>query len=308
MTLPSYDVAVIGAGATGSALVIQLVRRLPAGSRILLLGTPRETARGVAYGTALPGHLLNVRAGRMSVIDDEPGHFVRWLADAGRWGGPAAEIAETYIPRPVYGSYVADTLQRAIAGARGRVHVEIVAGTATELGEHHGHYVVQTAAGERMQAGTLALCLGHGRPEFPIAADAVDPEARPRMIADPWSDHRTASIGPDERVLAVGTGLTMVDQVLALAARGHRGPITALSRRGHLPSAHRARRSEPRTIDLPAGPLSTRTLVRLVVAAARDDIAAGGDWRAVVDGLRPVTQDAWRRLGHAERRPAPAST
>ncbi len=179
MTLPSYDVAVIGAGATGCALVIQLVRRMPAGSRILLLGTPRETARGVAYGAALPGHLLNVRAGRMSVIDDEPGHFVRWLADAGRWDGPAAEIAETYIPRLVYGSYVADTLQRAIAAARGRVHVEIVAGTATELAEHHGHYVVQTAAGERMQAGTLALCLGHGRPEFPIAADAVDPRRAP---------------------------------------------------------------------------------------------------------------------------------
>ncbi len=122
------------------------------------------------------------------------------------------------------------------------------------------------------------------------------------MIADPWSDHRTASIGPDERVLAVGTGLTMVDQVLALAARGHRGPITAVSRRGHLPAAHRARRTEPRTIDLPPGPLSTRTLVRLVVAAARDDVAAGGDWRAVVDGLRPVTQDTWGRLGHAERR------
>jgi uncharacterized NAD(P)/FAD-binding protein YdhS len=39
-----------------------------------------------------------------------------------------------------------------------------------------------------------------------------------------------------------------------------------------------------------------------VVEAARAEDAAGRDWRAVVDGLRPVTQDLWRQLDHAQRR------
>ena len=51
MKLPTYDVAVIGAGFTGSALAVQLAEAMPAGSKILLLGAPKATAKGVAYGT-----------------------------------------------------------------------------------------------------------------------------------------------------------------------------------------------------------------------------------------------------------------
>ena len=39
-----------------------------------------------------------------------------------------------------------------------------------------------------------------------------------------------------------------------------------------------------------------------MIAAARAEDTAGRDWRAIIDGLRPVTQDLWRRLDHADRR------
>jgi len=38
------------------------------------------------------------------------------------------------------------------------------------------------------------------------------------------------------------------------------------------------------------------------VHAAREAEADGGDWRAVVDGLRPVIQSLWRSLSETERR------
>ena len=237
----------------------------------------------------------------MSVIHDDPSHFTRWLLRTGA-GGDEAEIAESYVPRATYGDYVLDTLRQAIAGAAGRIEVDVVEGTATEIVERDGVYTVRAASGIRYAARTMALCLGHGRPEFPLPAKSVDPEARDRMIADPWSDRRLSAIGRDDRVLVVGTGLTMVDQVLALDARGHRGRITAVSRRGFLPAGHCPRRTEPFLIDLPDGPLPLRTLVRRVVAAARAEEAAGRDWRAVIDGLRPVTQALWRQLDHADRR------
>jgi uncharacterized NAD(P)/FAD-binding protein YdhS len=122
------------------------------------------------------------------------------------------------------------------------------------------------------------------------------------MIADPWADRRLEAIDAEARVMIVGTGLTMVDQVLTLAARGHRGAITAVSRRGLVPTAHLIRRTDPVTPDLADRGSTLRGLVRAVVAAARSAEAAGGDWRAVVDGLRPVTQEIWQRLGPAERR------
>jgi uncharacterized NAD(P)/FAD-binding protein YdhS len=297
-----HDVAVVGAGATGVALVVQLVRSLPAGSRVLLVGSAGETARGVAYGTALPLHLLNVRAGRMSAIHDDCDHFVRWLA-AARWsGGDEDEIAETYAPRTVYGSYLLDTLHREIAAARGRVRVDVVEDRVADLAFGDGFYALRTEDGTGARAAAVAFCLGHGAPAFPIPSEAVDPAARGRMIADPWADRRLEAIDAEARVMIVGTGLTMVDQVLTLAARGHRGPVTAVSRRGFLPAPHLLRRTEPETIDIPDGPLALRALVRAVAAAARSADAAGGDWRAVVDGLRPVTQEIWQRLGPADRR------
>ena len=303
MKLPTYDVAVIGAGFTGSVLAVQLVEAMPARSKILLLGTPKATAKGVAYGTAEPRHLLNVRAGRMSMRHDDPSHFVRWLWQNGEGDAATqAEIAEAYVPRMLYGRYLLESLQQAVRDAAGRLQVDIVDGTATEVAEQDGMYTVRAATGARYAARSVALCLGHGRPEFPIPAEFVDPEARERMIADPWSDARIERIGRDDRVLLVGTGLTMVDQVLSLGAGGHRGPITALSRRGHLPTGHCDRRTEPIAIDIPEGALTLRRLARLVIAAARAEDAAGRDWRAIIDGLRPVTQDLWRRLDHADRR------
>ena len=79
MSAPTHDVAIIGAGFTGVALAIQLIRSLPAGARIVLIGSPQETGRGQAYGTERPEHLLNVRAERMGLFPDDPSHFVRWL-------------------------------------------------------------------------------------------------------------------------------------------------------------------------------------------------------------------------------------
>ena len=301
MKEPSHHVAVIGSGATGAALVIQLVRHLPAGSRVLLLGTPRETGHGIAYGTTLPAHLLNVRAGRMSVIHDDPSHLTRWLLRAG-FGGSAEEVAESYVPRSAYGDYVLDTLRHAIASGAGRVHVDVVEGTATEIAERDGAYTVRAASGIRYAAPTMALCLGHGRPEFPLPAETIDPSARDRMIGDPWSGRRLDAIGRDDRVLVVGTGLTMIDQLLALDARDHRGPVIAISRRGFVPADHCPRRTEPFLIDLPEGRPRLRDLFRRVAAAARAEDAAGRDWRAVIDGLRPVTQTVWQQLDHADRR------
>ena len=97
-------------------------------------------------------------------------------------------------------------------------------------------------------------------------------------------------------MLIRGTGLTMVDFVVSLRAAGHRGPIYAMSRRGLLPQAHRAVTAlpiDPR--DIPFG-ASLVMLWRWMRRLAKDTMAKGGDWRSVVDGIRPYTWELWRRL------------
>jgi uncharacterized NAD(P)/FAD-binding protein YdhS len=68
-------IAVIGAGFSGTATAWRLLRRATRPLDIVLVERdPRQFARGVAYSTFDPSHVLNVPAGRMSGDPDAPAH------------------------------------------------------------------------------------------------------------------------------------------------------------------------------------------------------------------------------------------
>jgi uncharacterized NAD(P)/FAD-binding protein YdhS len=294
------NVAVVGAGFTGVALAIQLSRKLPEGSRVLLFGAPGETGFGLAYAQDNPELLLNVAAGRMSVEDADPGQFTRWLAERCSGGAPisAEALGRSFVSRASYGRYLRDMLYEA---ADGPVPIDVKEGTVVELRAAGLGYHLRLASGERFHIAAAAFCLGNAPGRFRLPKESVETEALPRLIADPWNDYRMRDIGPEDRVLLAGAGLTMVDQVLGLRRAGHRGRITALSRHGRLPMAHADVAAEPVRISLPSEP-GLRPLVRAVVKAGREAAARGDDWRAVVDGLRPVTQELWQTLNSADQR------
>jgi uncharacterized NAD(P)/FAD-binding protein YdhS len=88
----------------------------------------------------------------------------------------------------------------------------------------------------------------------------------------------------------------MIDQVLSLRARGHRGKIRVLSRRGLVPHPHLAQRAAPLTTDL-----SRASELSAILRALRQDAVGAPDWRGVIDGLRPQTQALWQRLSLEQR-------
>jgi uncharacterized NAD(P)/FAD-binding protein YdhS len=304
MSTPTYDVAVIGAGFTGANLAIQLINRMPAGSSVALVGSPGETGRGLAYRSEDPHLLLNVRAGRLSLHTDDEAHFVRWLAKGCCGGAPLAQsaLAQAYVSRAAYGHYVRDALRRTIERASGRIAVRLVEGTAVRLQPFGDGFRIRLASGERVAATAAALCLGNAPARLPLPSDAIDPGARERIIADPWDGERIRTLPRGADVLFVGSGLTMVDQVLSLDRAGHTGKLVALSRHGLLPAAQPVVAPPPIAIDLPRGQSGLLSLFRVVVRAARDAAAAGHDWRSVFEGLRPRNQAIWQGLGDAERR------
>ena len=298
MNASTHDVALIGAGFTGAALAIQLARTLPAGARIALIGSPHETGRGLAYRTEKPEHLLNVRAERMSLFADDPAHFVRWLERQGLSG----ESGDGYVARHSYGRYVGETLNAAIGDTRQRVRVEVVEGTAVDVERVDGIFSIRLASGDQYRTPAAVLCTGNGRSDFPLREASIADAARDFMIRQPFIDYRMGTIAGDARILFVGTGLTMIDQVLSLDRAGHTGPMVAVSRHGFLPAAHLRQRTEPRAFDRPPGDLTLARLFASVVEAARSEVARGSDWRAVIDGLRPQTQALWQSLPAADQR------
>jgi len=114
-------------------------------------------------------------------------------------------------------------------------------------------------------------------------------------IAGTIPDLALAQRDDGQDLLLVGTGLTMVDVLIAADRRGR--TLHTVSRHDRVPEAHRM----PTTPAVPPPPgitrLGTLEELRRVLAAHVDrTVAETGDWRAAIDGLRPVTAQLWQGL------------
>jgi len=223
----------------------------------------------------------------MSALPDEPDHFWRWLTS--REGvPPPCPDPYCFVPRRIYGDYIADLLMT--SKGRSTHRLSIVQGTCVDVSEGPGEVTVRLEDG-RFYVGDIAvLATGH------------DVRSCSPGYADPWVLPSSAGIDPDATILILGTGLTMVDYVQSVIQDGHRGPIVAVSRRGLLTKPHR--RVDPIRIeeaDVPFG-AGISHLLRWFRGRVGAHVAKGGDWRSVIDGLRPYTQRLWRELPPASKR------
>lgn len=282
---------VIGAGFSGSLLTVHLLRSLPDRGRVHLIERRPGFGRGLAYSTGNPSHLLNVRASRMSAFDDDPDHFLRWLDR--RADCPDAH-PQSFVPRAVYGDYVQGLLGEQLWGDSINHGLYLFPDEAVGL-ERMPHGVkILMACGRTLTVDKVVLAVGNFPPEAPRAVQGL--ASCPHYLADPWDDEALAAIAPEMPVLVIGSGLTMVDFVLSMLERGHRGPITALSRHGLLPHRH-ADGPAPQEWRALTPPLRLSALLQAVRQRAEQQ-----DWRAVVDGMRPHLPDWWRGMSHSERR------
>ena len=272
--MSARHVAIVGGGYSGTLQAINLLRH--GTSRVTLIEREDRLARGVAYSTPRPEHLLNVRAASMSALAHEPAHFATWLSER---GGTPQDFAQ----RRVYGAYLEELLVQAAAASEDRLHrvqaeaVDVIADKEAEI--------VQLSTGESIAADAAILSVGNLPPPVPrTVASALVGNV---YIADPWAADISAGLGRDDIVLLIGTGLTAIDAALTLDAAGFQGRILALSRRGLVPRAH----AEPGGHPAPLGEAPEPTCSDLVRRVRGDADSMG--WRAAIDQLRPVTQQLW---------------
>jgi uncharacterized NAD(P)/FAD-binding protein YdhS len=298
-------IAVIGAGFSGTLLALHLLRRCPPSTRILLIERNRRFGHGTAYGTSNPVHLLNVPAGRMSAFHDQPSHFLDWLRnhpDAQR--DPSCRSGDvhpgSFVPRRQFGAYVRSLLKQELRRDPRR-QLELLSGEVLAASDESDGLVLVLDRGRTVVADLAVLAIGNFPPE-PMRVDDPSFYLSPLYRPDPWAPEALAGLHPDAGVLLIGTGLTSVDMAISLLDAGHRGPIHALSRRGLLPRPHLPAPAQIRPVE--AGSISARplALLRFLRAAARAAEASDGSWHAVVDGLRPISQDLWQAMPLEERR------
>lgn len=290
-------VAIIGFGASGLLAAANQVRAA-AGPLTLYILDETHDGLGVAYATNNPEHLLNVTAAKMSAFPDAPDDFVHWLgkADAARakqaLGVVADYGANDYVPRALYGAYLQSIWReaQAVAASKG-LEIKLVPSRAVAV--QQTPLAVLSARGDAIAVDAIVLAVGHeGKPLYTHCDSAA-------LLQNPWAPDvlKDAAQWPSPVVL-LGAGLTAVDMLLSLRRAGYKGQVVATSRHGLLPRAHAQQQS---IFNFQAREMASLRSLRAMVRRVRHAIATHGDWRAVMDALRPYTPVLWQRLSTREQ-------
>jgi uncharacterized NAD(P)/FAD-binding protein YdhS len=291
-------IAIVGAGFSGTLLGLHLLRKCPPSVSVTLIERAVQFGRGAAYATGNPNHLLNVPAGRMSAFQDKPGDFLNWLEKRPDTG--MASVAEnSFAPRKHFGAYVRHLLNLELKNREQNARLALVRGSVTSIALSGDGLQIHLDRRRSVSADMAVLAVGNFPPESPTVKDPSFYESdlyRPH----PWAPDVFDGLDRDNPVVLIGTGLTMVDTLISLIDRGHRGAIHAVSRRGLIPRRHAA--SGVLSVPLKTVPTSLTELSRLIRARADEASSAGPGWQAVVDELRPFTLDVWGAMSADDRR------
>ena len=298
-----WRVAIIGAGFSGTAVAIQLLKEAAATAssrklHLTLIDPRPEIGGGVAYATRDYPYPLNVAAGQMSLDNSRPGDFLDYIKAQGIHAAPG-----DYLPRQVYGDYLRARFADARAAAPPGIEYVHHRASALQLRRDGGRWLLWLDDGGALPADDVVLALGNPPPAtLPVLARLAHTD---RYVSDPWSIGAMAN--QDVRsVLLVGSGLTMVDAALRLAAlRPRVQHIHVLSRHGWLPEPQTAAPLPAIKPDV-AGALeaargSTRRLVRAFRTLTAAVESAGGDWREVIALARGQLGAQWRALDQRQR-------
>ncbi len=289
-------VAVIGGGFSGACIAIHLLRQVEQPIEIAIIEPRPALGHGLAYGTGDTAHRINVPSDKMSVFAEDPLHFTRWLERTGeRAADPEGEAPPGwhFSRRQVFGAYMAETLDDVIATAPRGSRVLHVRDRAIGVAPAQPGVAVRLEHGGSLEAERGVLVVSHERPIFRFAIDA-DTQCHPGLIHDPWDHAALAAIKPHGKVIILGTGLTMADVTSGLLARGHRGRIVAISRRGQLPQPHGPFDPVIDVLKECGHPRSALAALRLARDLARREVAAGRDWHLAIDGFRLTAESIWR--------------
>ena len=283
-----FDYAIIGGGAAGTMVAIRLLEGAQVGTRIALIEAG-EPGRGVAYGSDNPAHVLNVPAGGMSLFAERPDDFVEFLR------ARDGEVdAAAFVPRREYAAYLAQRLDEALQASAAewtqiRASVSRVQprGDVVVLDLDEGHQVI---------ARHVALAPGNRARAVPFSTDGD------RRVLSAWDHAGLQQIGLEDSVVMVGSGLSMVDVVLGLQARGHRGDVTVVSRHALLPLPHAANKHKL-SFDIDSfAELGLRDRAHRLRAVAREMNDEGLPWQYLMDALRHHVRQLWQSLSMPDQR------
>jgi uncharacterized NAD(P)/FAD-binding protein YdhS len=287
------DVAMIGCGASGALICMQLFRQARKPIHVTCIEPRSRLGAGLAYGTHDSKHLLNVPASRMSVWSDQPDHFVRWLNRRGLLN----DDPSSYFPcRRDYADYLTDSLGERLRLSPLHHGLHHEPHRAVGLDPVHGGWLIHLEDGTQLWCRQAVIALGN-LPVFEPIAGLRRVVAHPAYVHDPWQ-HDLSAVEEDQRIVIIGSGLTALDQLMTLERLKHRGAMTVISRSGRWPGTW-ADQSSP--LVAPFSDSSLRGVLHELRQRLATQEAHGGCWQDVIDGMRGQTSSLWCGFSDIEK-------
>lgn len=273
-------VIVVGGGASGGLLAMQLLDRASPGTEIVVVEPRAALGGGIAYSATRPWHRINVPARTMSARPDDPDGFTR---------GVGVEPND-FTARWRWGRYLAGEIEWAAGASAGSLlHLRAMADRLVDRGPTAAP-AVRLEDGRTLEGDAVVLATGNALPRVPSWLAPIGSD--PRVVVDAWAPDALEAVADGGRVLVVGTGHTAADVIETVLRTLPSARVMALSRHGELPRAH----LDPPPVRPPVPVFDVATFLRFAdpIADARAAIAAyPGGWRQGLDSLRPLHEALW---------------
>ena len=283
MSSRPLDVAVIGGGLSATALACALAEQASLANRVTFFNRA-DLGPGTAYAPQSASLLMNGPIRAMSAVPGDDRHLARYLVD---------ETDDALICRARYGAYLRATSASALARHPGMTHerAEIVDIERTDYG-----YRLTDDAGRRYDARAVVLALGNLPPNDSFLPEPV--RRHPGYAGDPWTAD-IAHFDPSADVVVIGSRLTAMDTIALLDECAFGGRVHIVSRHGLLPFVED---TSVRGVDHSTLDLDVRTPYTMLRSLRRAVKNFSGDWRAVLEGLRPITPAIWEGWSDRDRK------
>lgn len=284
--------AIIGGGLSGIMTATYLLRNRKEKIEIVLFEKNfKRIFKGHAYSSSLPHQLLNVPVKNMSLYQEISEHFYNWLKK-----NNFDYEYDDFVPRDIYGQYISSTfhdeIDKAYPGKLNIEHDSVIDITNNK----NNSFEVKTSKGKIFSTfRNIFICTGN---ELPV--NLLNFKSS-KYLHNPWDGEGIQNIPSDKDILIIGSGLTMVDQVLSLDKLNHKGKYIVISRRGLLPLSHGSVFDYTFSVIPDFKKVRITDIFRWLRTETEIAKNKGIHWRSVMDALRTYTPIIWQSLSDKDK-------
>lgn len=295
-------IGIIGGGFSGTMMVRHLVSQTKSQVDICIFNSDDSISTGIAYNTKSSKLLLNVIASKMSAFHNDPDHFLNWcLKNQICDDLNTSLLANSFLPRSIYGNYLNDIWKETIEIAKRNGHqLNVIPKKVTRIENETNKYKV-LFENDHLEIDYVILATGNELPRNPeIKNDSFFSSKFYQQ--NPWRID-FSSINSELPILIVGNGLTMVDTVMELRENGFFQTIVSVSPNGFNILPHRNFNFQ---YNSPLNEISENKSLLDLVNIIRKELkrlkSFGISAEPLIDTLRPKTQKIWQNFTVSEKR------